>query len=142
MRESNDIQTEIWNEDTGGFPFTGAPKYDPRTSSGLSFAPLVRTWYATGGKEGVEPTPELKKIVELIDKAKTVGPDEQIAIAKELYTLWVDQAYEASTIGLSPMVQGVAVVNNNLHNVPATLGNDWPLRTPGNARPETWYYKQ
>ena len=142
MRDSNDIQTEIWNEDTGGFPFTGAPKYDPRTNPGLSLAPLVRTWYATGGKEGMEPTPELAKIVELIDKAKTVGPEEQIAIAKELYAHWVDQAYEASTIGLSPMVQGVAVVNNNLMNVPATLGNDWPLRTPGNARPETWYFKQ
>jgi peptide/nickel transport system substrate-binding protein len=82
MRDSNDIQTEIWNEDTGGFPFTGAPKYDPRTSPGLAFAPLVRQWYATGGKEGVEPTPEIKKIVELIDKAKTVGTDEQIAISK------------------------------------------------------------
>jgi peptide/nickel transport system substrate-binding protein len=142
MRDSNDIQTEIWNEDTGGFPFTGAPKYDPRTSPGLSLAPLVRQWYATGGKEGMEPTPEMAKIVELIDRAKTVGPDEQIAIAKELYTLWVDQQYEVSTIGLSPMVQGVAVVNNNLMNVPLQLGNDWPLRTPGNALPETWYYKQ
>jgi peptide/nickel transport system substrate-binding protein len=142
MRDSNDIQTEVWNEDTGGFPFTGAPKYDPRTNPGLSLAPLVRTWYATGGKEGMEPTPELAKIVELIDKAKTVGPDEQIQIAKELYTHWVDQAYEVSTIGLSPMVQGVAVVNNNLMNVPQTLGNDWPLRTPGNARPEQWYFKK
>lgn len=142
MRDSNDIQTEIWNEDTGGFPFTGAPKYDPRTSPGLAFAPLVRQWYATDGKEGMEPTPEMKKIVELIDKAKTVGPEEQIAIAKELYALWVDQQYEVSTIGLSPMVQGVAVVNNNLMNVPLQLGNDWPLRTPGNALPETWYYKQ
>ncbi|MBI5564597.1 MAG: ABC transporter substrate-binding protein [Chloroflexi bacterium] len=142
MRDSNDIQTEVWNEDTGGFPFTGAPKYDPRTNPGLSLAPLVRQWYATGGKEGMEPTPELAKIVEIMDKAKTVGPDEQIALAKELYAHWVDQQYEISTIGLSPMVQGVAVVNNNLMNVPASLGNDWPLRTPGNALPETWYYKQ
>jgi peptide/nickel transport system substrate-binding protein len=142
MRDSNEIQTEVWNEDTGGFPFTGAPKYDPRTSPGLAFAPLVRQWYATGGKEGMEPTAEMKKIVELIDKAKTVGPDEQVQIAKELYKLWADQQYEVSTIGLSPMVQGVVVVNNDLMNVPTTLGNDWPLRTPGNARPEQWYFKQ
>jgi peptide/nickel transport system substrate-binding protein len=142
MRNSNDIQTEIWNEDTGGFPFTGAPKYDPRTSPGLAFAPLMRQWYATGGKEGVEPPPEIQKIVEIIDKAKTVGPEEQIALAKELYAHWVDQMYEIGIIGLSPMVQGVAVVNNDLMNVPLQLGNDWPLRTPGNARPETWYFKQ
>jgi len=142
MRDSNDIQTEVWNEDTGGFPFTGAPKYDPRTNPGLSLAPLVRQWYATGGKEGMEPTPELAKIVEIIDKAKTVGPAEQVQLAKDLYTLWVDQQYEVSTVGLSPMVQGVAVVNNSLMNVPQTLGNDWPLRTPGNARPEQWYFKK
>jgi peptide/nickel transport system substrate-binding protein len=142
MRDSNDIQTEIWNEDTGGFPFTGAPKYDPRTSPGLAFAPLMRQWYATGGKEGVEPTPEIQKIVEIMDKAKTVGPEEQIKLAKELYDHWTQQMYEIGIIGLSPMVQGVAVVNNNLMNVPQQLGNDWPLRTPGNARPETWYFKQ
>ena len=66
----------------------------------------------------------------------------RVQIAKELYTLWVDQQYEVSTVGLSPMVQGVVVVNNNLMNVPTTLGNDWPLRTPGNARPEQWYFKK
>lgn len=142
MRDSNDIQTEIWNEDTGGFPFTGAPKYDPRTSPGLAFAPLMRQWYATGGKEGVEPTPEIQKIVDIMDKAKTVGPEEQIELAKELYDHWTQQMYEIGIIGLSPMVQGVAVVNNNLMNVPQELGNDWPLRTPGNALPETWYFKQ
>ncbi|CAG0933762.1 Periplasmic alpha-galactoside-binding protein [Thermoflexales bacterium] len=145
MRSSNDLQTEIWNEDTGGFPFTGAPKYDPRIgggNAGLTLAPLVRQWYATDGKEGVEPTPEMKRIVEIMDKAKTVGPEEQIKLAKELYDHWTQQMYEIGIIGLSPMVQGVAVVNNNLMNVPEQLGNDWPLRTPGNARPETWYFKQ
>jgi peptide/nickel transport system substrate-binding protein len=141
MRESNDLQTEIWNEDTSGFPFTGAPKYDPRVSPGVNLAPLVRKWYSTGGKEGMEPTAELKRLVEIIDTAKTVGPDEQVKLGKELFTLWVNQMYEVSILGLSPMVQGVAVVNNNLMNVPQQLGNDWPLRTPGNARPETWYYK-
>jgi len=35
---------------------------------------------------------------------------------------------------------GVVVVNSKLHNVPATIGNDWPLRTPGNARSEQFYF--
>jgi peptide/nickel transport system substrate-binding protein len=140
MRASNEIQTEIWNEDTSGFPFTGAPKYDPRTSPGLALAPAVRDWYNTSGKQGVEPTAELKKIVEIIDKAKSAPPDEQVKLAKELYTLWVDQGYEIGIIGLSPMVQGVVVANTKLMNLPKTLGNDWPLRTPGNSRPEQWYF--
>ena len=142
MRESNDLQTEIWNEDTSGFPFTGAPKYDPRVSPGVNLAPLARKWYSTGGKEGMEPTPELKKLVEIIDKAKTASPEQQVQLGKDLFTLWVDQMYEVSILGLSPMVQGVVVVNNNLMNIPKTLGNDWPLRTPGNARPEQFYFKK
>jgi peptide/nickel transport system substrate-binding protein len=141
MRESNDIQTEIWNEDTGGFPFTGAPKYDPRVSPGLALAPAVRTWYNTNGADGMEPTEQLAHIVELIDSAKLATPEEQIEIAKELYEYWVEQGYEIGLIGLTPMVQGVVVVNNNLRNIPLELGNDWPLRTPGNARPEQWYFE-
>ena len=141
MRASNDLQTEIWNQDTAGFPFTGAPKMDPRTTlaSGITVWPLYNTWYNTGGKQGLEPSADAKQIVALVDQAKTVGPDQQIAIAKQLFTLWVDNCYEIGTIGLTPMDQGVVIVSNKMHNVPATLAKDWPLRTPGNARTEQFY---
>jgi peptide/nickel transport system substrate-binding protein len=140
MRDANEIVTEIWNEDTTGFPFTGAPKFDPRSQPGLAFAPLMRQWLQTGGKEGVEPTAEVKRVVEIIDTGKTVGTDDQIKLAQELFRLWVDQCYEIGTVGLTPLVQGVVVINNNLKNVPTSLGNDWPLRTPGNANPEQFYF--
>jgi peptide/nickel transport system substrate-binding protein len=32
MRETNDLMTEIWNNDTTGFPFSGEPQQDPRSS--------------------------------------------------------------------------------------------------------------
>ncbi|MBN2117949.1 MAG: ABC transporter substrate-binding protein [Anaerolineales bacterium] len=142
MRDANEIVTELWNEDTTGFPFTGAPKFDPRTQPGIAIAPMMRKWLQTAGAEGVEPTPEFKRIVEIIDAGKTASPEEQTALAKELFTLWVDQCYEIGTVGLTPLVQGVVVVNNNMKNVPDTLGNDWPLRTPGNANPEQFYFDQ
>lgn len=142
MRDANEIVTEIWNEDTTGFPFTGAPKFDPRSQPGLAFAPLMRQWLQSGGKEGVEPTAEIKRIVEIINTGKTVGTDDQVKLAQELFRLWVDQAYELGTVGLTPLVQGVVVINNNLMNVPTTLGNDWPLRTPGNANPEQFYFSK
>ena len=141
MRDANEIVTELWNEDTTGFPFTGAPKFDPRSQPGLAIAPLMRQWLQTSGAEGVEPTAEFARIVEIIDEGKTVGTEQQIALAKELFTLWVDQAYELGTVGLTPLVQGVVVLNNKLMNVPTTLGNDWPLRTPGNANPEQFYFQ-
>ena len=31
MRGTSDLQIEIWNEDTAGFPFSGQPKFDPRS---------------------------------------------------------------------------------------------------------------
>jgi hypothetical protein len=47
--------------------------------------------------------------------------------------------YEIGTVGLAPMVQGVVVVGTRFRNVPTTLGNDRPLRSPGNARTEQFF---
>ncbi len=140
LRASNDVITEIWNQDTSGFPFTGAPKYDPRAA--LHWWAGYATWYSTDGKEGVEPTAEVKKMVDIINNARTAQPDQQVTMAKELFTTWVDQAFEVPIVGLTPMVQGVAVINPKLKNIPEKMGNDWPLRTPGNGHPETWYYEK
>jgi len=139
MNENNELMAEIWNEDTSAFPYTGNAKVDPRNAPILTMGPLWRRWYATGGKDGAEPPPEMKRIVEIVDKARTVGPDEQVKLSQELYRNWADNLYEIGTVGLTPMVQGVVVTNVKFRNVPATLGNDWPLRSPGNARTEQFY---
>jgi len=80
------------------------------------------------------------RIVEIVDKARTVGPDEQVKLSQELYRNWADNVYEIGTIGLTPMVQGVVVAGTKFRNVPTTLGNDWPLRSPGNARTEQFFF--
>jgi peptide/nickel transport system substrate-binding protein len=140
LRDTNDLMTEMWNEDTTGFPFSGQPKMDPRSQPALTFAPLIRQWYRTNGQEGMEPPPEIARLVEIIDEAKVSGRDRQIELAHELFQIWTDNIWEIGTVGLTPMVQGVVVVNANLRNVPETAGNDWPLRTPGNTRPEQYFY--
>jgi len=144
MRASNQLQTEVWNEDTTAFPFTGGSKLDPRNAPGqtLTLGPLFYKWLTTNGKEGVEPTEPLKRIMQLIDTARSVGHDGQVAAAQELFRIWADNVFEIGTVGLTPMVQGVVVVNTKLHNVPTTIGNDWPLRTPGNARTEQFFFTQ
>ena len=115
MRDTNELMTEIWNEDTTAFPFTGNAKVDPRNSAILTTGHrCTASGIDTGGKEGVEPTPEIKKIVEMIDNARTVGPDEQIKAAQEIFKIWADQLYEIGIVGLTPMVQGVVVVNNKI----------------------------
>jgi len=140
MRETNDLQIEIWNEDTTGFPFSGQPKMDPRSSPSLTLAPLVAQWVKTNGAEGMKPTAELQRLMDIIDEAKLSGPERQIELAQELFRLWADNVWEIGTVGLTPTVQGVVVVNAKLRNVAEVAGNDWPLRTPGNTRPEQFYY--
>ncbi len=142
MRASNQLQTEIWNEDTTAFPFTGGSKLDPRNAPGqtLTLGPLYYKWLTSNGKEGVEPIEPLKQIMQLIDTARTVGHDGQVKAAQELFRIWADNVFEIGTVGLTPMVQGVVVVNSKMHNVPTTIGNDWPLRTPGNARTEQFFF--
>jgi peptide/nickel transport system substrate-binding protein len=142
MRPANQLMTEIWNEDTTAFPFTGGAKFDPRNGpqQQLTYGPLYYRWLTSGGKEGIEPTAPLKRLMQLVDTARTTGRDGQIQAAQELFRIWSDNVYEIGTVGLTPMVQGVVVINNKMHNVPNTLGNDWPLRTPGNARTEQFFF--
>ncbi|MCX7381074.1 MAG: ABC transporter substrate-binding protein [Alphaproteobacteria bacterium] len=140
MDENNELQVEMWNEDTTAFPFTGNAKMDPRIAPNLTIAPLVPKFLASGAKEGMDAPPPLKRIMELIDHARTVGPDEQVKDAQEIFRIWADNLYEIGTVGLTPMVQGVVVAGTKFRNVPTTLGNDWPLRSPGNARTEQFFF--
>jgi peptide/nickel transport system substrate-binding protein len=140
MRDANELMTEIWNEDTTAFPFTGNAKFDPRNSPILTLGPLFGQWAQTKGKEGMEPPAEIKRIMQIVDTSRTVGPEEQVKLAQELFRLWSENVYEVGTIGLTPMVQGVVVANVRFRNVPTTLGNDWPLRSPGNARTEQFFF--
>jgi peptide/nickel transport system substrate-binding protein len=141
MRANNELMAEIWNEDTTAFPFTGSSKFDPRNEPGmLTVGPLYTRWLLSGGKEGVEPIEPFKRIMQLVDTARGVGRDGQIRAAQELFRIWSDNAFEIGTVGLTPMVQGVVVVNSKLRNVPTTTGNDWPLRTPGNTRTEQYFF--
>ncbi len=144
LRESNDLMAEVWNQDTAGFPFTGATKYDVRSGiyGNITYGPRWYDWYRSGGKEGIEPPAYIKQLVDLIEKAKTVGADEQAKIAQEVFKIWVDNMVEIGTVGLTAIDQGVAVVNVNLRNIPTNVTKDWPLRTPGNLRPETWFFKK
>jgi peptide/nickel transport system substrate-binding protein len=142
MRDANELQTEMWNEDTTAFPFTGNAKVDPRNSPILTLGPLFGKWAQTRGAEGMEPPAPIKKIMENVDRARTVGPEEQVKLAQEIFRIWADNVYEIGTVGLTPMVQGVVVAGARFHNVPKTLGNDWPLRSPGNARTEQFFFSR
>ena len=45
------------------------------------------------------------------------------------------------TVGLSPAIQGVRVVRNNLGNIPDRQINSAIIDNPAGSRPEQWYFK-
>ena len=49
--------------------------------------------------------------------------------------------YEIGAVGLTADRPGRGGGQRRLRNVPANLTKDWPLRTPGNGRPEVWFFK-
>jgi len=144
MREANQLQAEVWNQDSAGTMFSGSTKFDIRLPiyGNLTYGPLWKTWYDTNGEDGVEPPQPWKDIVALQDEAKSANPERQAQIAQEIFKIWVDNLYDIGTVGLTAADQGVAVVNANLRNVPENLTKDWALRTPGNGKPESWFFAQ
>ena len=54
----------------------------------------------------------------------------------------MDNLWDIGTVGLTAVDQGVAVVNAKLRNVPEDLTKDWGLRTPGNGKPEAWFFAE
>jgi hypothetical protein len=69
-----------------GVPVHRQPEGRPPLQPATIFAVETRTWYATGGERGIEPTGGIKRIVDIIEEAKTVGVEQQIELAKELFT--------------------------------------------------------
>ena len=132
MRETNDLMTEIWNDDTTGFPFSGQPKQDVRSSPALAIGSLYRLWYQTEGAEGLEPPDDIKRMVEIIDEGKVSGRERQIELAQELFKIWADQVYEIGTVGLTPMVQGVVVAHEA--DARAREGGNEPEERPAGER--------
>ncbi|MCX6032477.1 MAG: ABC transporter substrate-binding protein [Chloroflexi bacterium] len=142
MRQANELQAEIWNQDSAGTMFSGSTKYDIRLPifGNLTYGPLWKDWYDSNGAKGVEPPAPWKKIVALQDEAKSASRERLNQIAQEIYKIWVDNLYDIGTVGLTAKDQGVAVVSKNLRNVPKDLTKDWALRTPGNGKPEVWFF--
>src|SRR2546428_8898441 len=140
MRDNNELMTEMWNEDTTGFPFTGNAKFDPRNSPILTLGPLYGRWAQTKGAEAAEPPASIKRIMRFVDKARTIGPEKQANSAQRLFRIWSANLWEAGTAGLTPMGQAFVVTNAKFRNVPTALGNDRPLRSPGNARAEQFFF--
>jgi len=79
--------------------------------------------------------------LELFDKAKSVPAEERKALGQEINKLMAENVWVIGTVGLSPAILGIVVKKNNVGNVPDSVVGSTPGQTPGNARPEQFYFK-
>jgi len=83
-------------------------------------APLWGLWYATGGKSGEEPPKEVKRQMELFDKARiTVSLSGQKKYMEEILKINAQNLY---VIGICDRAPVPWIVKNNFKNVPDEKG--------------------
>jgi peptide/nickel transport system substrate-binding protein len=97
-------------------------------------------WYQSGGKQGIEPPKEIKRLIELYEEIKeTTGMKKRELIEKQLFKHFAQQVIAIPTVGFNV---NLAVVKNYFRNVPETAINSWPLRFPGYLNPEQFFIKK
>lgn len=136
MRASDDLMIEVWMDDFTSNPLGMSFAVYPQRAQNVAW----RTWYYTNGEQGTEPPDDQKEDLAKYLGARALPAAESEQAMKEVYANYVDQMYMIGIVGMSPMINGVAVVNKNLKNVPVNLAGDMPIRAPGNAWTETFYF--
>lgn len=139
---ANLIQMGLWHADRAGFLFTVEPYYwvPVEVRSEAPWCVEWGRWFATGGKAGEEPPPEIKRIREAWEKMKmTMDEKERIRLAKEILRSNAENLWTIGTVGLAPHP---VIVKNNLRNVPEKGLWGWDLRRFTSYAPETFFFKQ
>ncbi len=138
--DPNEHQLFMWESQVDilalpGFNFPNA-SYQPM---GIYYA----KWFDTRGKEGKEPPPRMKELMQMWWKAmETKSPDERNQMAKEMWKIIADEVWTIGTVGIGPIFLGTRVVKNNLGNVPERHLINSDGMTPGLDRTETFYWKK
>lgn len=100
---------------------------------------LWAKWAATGGKQGEEPSPSMKKRIELNEKWKLArNQPEADALLRQMLQLAAD---DFEVIGTVAALKVPGIVNTRLQNVYAKMPWAWPYATPAAALPQQFYYR-
>ena len=138
-KAANEHDMGVW---TGSAEFN--PLIDPRwflpVSNESIYAVPAGIWYSSGGKEGTEPTGDLRKVQELYDQIKdTADTEKQKALFRQILELDKENLW---CIGVCTAPPEIVVVKNNFRNVPEQAISDWHLLTPGATSPEQYFFKK
>lgn len=137
---ANDTQLFFWDNGGTERPFGNAANLFA-SGKDLGFGFRLGQWFASDGKQGTAPPPEMQRMMNLWRKGRSVPEDERIEIGKEIWRIYVDQVFVIGLVGFAPVIQGVRVVKRNMGNIPSRQVFSLDGLTLGNSRPETFYWK-
>jgi peptide/nickel transport system substrate-binding protein len=137
---ANELQIRVWSNDGSDTPFIH-PVQSIAWGMDSAIGPESGKWYQSGGKLGRKPPEGLAQQLEAFDKAKGVPAEERKALGQEINRLMAENLWIVGTVGISPAYLGIVVKKNNMANVPDSVVGSTPGQTPGNARPEQFFFK-
>jgi peptide/nickel transport system substrate-binding protein len=111
-----------------------------RGFSAILGAPYA-AWMRTEGRQGKEPFPALRQLMELWARGFAAPEKERIEIGKEVVRMHVDQVFTIGLIGQGLTSYGVRYAKTTLGNVPGRIVNGIGIRTSLNALPMTFFFK-
>jgi peptide/nickel transport system substrate-binding protein len=139
-RDANEHQIYVdaqWGSDN---MFGHIPVFFPYDGSN-ALGPLYGRWFASGGRQGKEPPARMRELMAKYRQAFGVPFDARVKLAKEIWTIAVDEVWTIGTVGLSPGIQGVRVAKTNMGNLPARQWVSAVSDNPQISHPETFYFK-
>jgi peptide/nickel transport system substrate-binding protein len=105
-----------------------------------------RNWYNSGGKEGQEPSAEVKELYEITVRwqATRPGSEEYMRLGKEAVTLYTEGLYNIGMVGMPPVP---LMVRNSLRNTPTQEMLDkptwtWDYRFFAPFHPDQWFFAE
>ena len=137
--DANEVMAFLWGPGRAVNLFVQSPWVNCEVDCPWGRAYVL--WHRSGGTEGEEPPPDVKRLTELVNQGKGLPPDQANPLAQEVYKYIIDNQVIIGTARRSPLVMGVTVVNAQLENVPESWANDTMFNTPFPAYPEQFYYR-
>lgn len=139
---NNEHQMITWANDGSEMLYLFARHALPVDTAECHMGMAFAQWYASGGKQGKKPDdPEMIRAFDLFRAAFGKKEEEQIAAAKEIWKIIVEQQWSIGTVGQSPAFMGVRIIKNNMGNVPERQVNAQHARTPYTSGPQTFFFK-
>jgi peptide/nickel transport system substrate-binding protein len=117
-----------------------AGMWAPPLPYGLSgFAPRISDWINSDGQEGIEPTGDMKRLVEIGEEVLAFRYGDRKALYTEAADIIASNQYYIGLVGDTPAFNGVIVIKNNFKNVPDVAPNVPHMQNPGIARTEQFF---